>query len=131
MTQRAILTDSLWKPIFRFLRAHPKVRVGNSSQLRLFLEGCCWILRTGAQWRELPRRFGKWDSVYQRYRRWAQNGIWTELMASVADCPDLENLMLDSTVVRAHPCAAGAKGGKILKLSGALGAASAAKSLPS
>jgi len=114
MNSRVKLDDSSWASIFRFLKSQPDVRIGNPKQCRRFLEGVLWIARTGAQWRELPSRFGKWNTIYQRYRRWCQQGIWTRLLETAINEPDLENLIPDSTVIRAHPCAAGAKGGNNL-----------------
>lgn len=65
-------------------------------------------MRTGAQWRELPERYGKWNSVYKRFARWNDNNIWEKMHHHFADDPDMENIILDSTIIRAHPCAAGA-----------------------
>ena len=67
-----------------------------------FLDG-----RTGAQWRELPEKYGKWNSVFDRFNEWAKKQIWENLLAFCAEDPDLESVMLDSTIIRAHACAAG------------------------
>lgn len=75
---------------------------------KLFLDAVLWIARTGAPWRDLPARFGKHDTVYQRYNRWAKKGVWIEVMEALGGDADLEWLLLDSTVVRAHRHAAGA-----------------------
>jgi transposase len=75
---------------------------------RLFVEAVLWIARTGAPWRDLPARFGRGHSVYMRFSRWSKQGVWERLMAVLADDPDLEELFIDATIVRAHQHAAGA-----------------------
>src|SRR5207302_1602043 len=74
----------------------------------LFVDAVLWIGKTGAPWRDLPERFGKWNSVWKRFDRWCRKGTWQQMFAVLGD-PDLEWLILDSTVIRAHPHAAGAK----------------------
>jgi transposase len=75
---------------------------------RTFVNAVVWVARTGSPWRDLPDRFGKWNSVWRRFRRWAAAGVWDRVLAAVRD-PDVATLVLDSTVIRAHPAAAGAK----------------------
>lgn len=77
---------------------------------RLFLNAVLWIGRTGAPWPDLPERFGKFNSVWRRFDRWAQKGVWERVFRALQD-PDLEWLLLDSTIARAHQHAAGAKKG--------------------
>lgn len=81
---------------------------------RLFVNAVLWIAKTGAPWRDLPERFGPWNSVFQRFNRWAKKGVWEQVFLALQD-PDLEWLFFDSTVVRAHQHAAGAKGGSTPK----------------
>jgi transposase len=109
------LRDDQWKKIQDFLITCPDVYLGTEADSRRFIEGVLWINHTGAPWRDLPLRYGKWNSVYKRYARWCDDGIWGQMHAHFVDDPDMEHLILDSTVVRAHPCAAGAptnKGGQ-------------------
>ena len=70
------------------------------------------IARTGAQWRDLPGEFGKWSSVYRQFRRWTVAGLWDMILEALNDSgamPD-QVQMIDSTIIRAHHQAAGAKG---------------------
>jgi transposase len=103
------LNDHEWKKIQAFLRIAPQVKMGSARQCRRFVEAVVWILRSGAQWRLLPPEYGKWNSVYKRFARWCEAGVWEALFEYVASDPDMENVMVDSTIVRAHPCAAGAQ----------------------
>jgi transposase len=102
---------------------------------RLFIDAILWIAKTGAPWRDLPERFGPWNSVWRRFDRWARTGVWRQVFAALQD-PDLEWLILDSTIIRAHPHAAGAKkkapaaAGRPSKHSGAAEAAGGPRSTP-
>ena len=94
--------------IREFLRADPSVYVKDEAECRKFLEAVVWINRTGAPWRDLPEKFGKSNSVFKRFSRWKRNGFWERRYEHFIQEPDMENLLIDSTIVRAHPCAAGA-----------------------
>ena len=74
---------------------------------RLFVNAVLWIGKTGAPWRDLPERFGKWSTVWQRFNRWSKKGVWQQVFDALQD-PDLEWLIIDSTVIRAHQHSAGA-----------------------
>ena len=102
------LKNEQWTKIVEFLRACPHVYVGQEEQCRRFIEGVLWISRSGSQWRLLPEKYGNWNSVYKRFARWADKDIWHKMHQYFIDDPDMEHLILDSTIVRAHPCAAGA-----------------------
>jgi transposase len=95
------------------------------------LDGTLWICRTGAPWRDLPERFGNWNSVWRQFRRWCESGVWDALLQGLADSGgELDALqMIDSTTIRAHRCAAGEKGGFNSRPSAVLVAASPPKSI--
>jgi transposase len=105
-----MLTDKAWKRIAAALAA-VKSRAGAPPKLtdRNFVEAVLYLARTGCPWRDLPKRFGKWDAVYQRCRRWEKAGYWRALFAVLpTDLAGIETILLDSSIIRAHPHAAGA-----------------------
>ena len=112
---RYVLSDSQWAVIEGFLPG----RVGHVGATchanRLFLESILWIMRTGAPWRDLPKRFGPWKTAYNRFNRWGKAGVWEKIFKALCQDPDFEYVMVDSTIVRAHQHSAGAKGGKTIK----------------
>jgi len=104
------LTDEQWMNMRTLLRSDPHTYVGSDERAcRRFVEAVLWVDRSGAQWRFLPVAYGPWKSVSTRFARWCDHGVWERMLAHFADDPDMEHGMLDSTSVRAHPCAAGAK----------------------
>jgi transposase len=80
---------------------------------RLVLDGIFWIARTGVAWRDLHEHFGKWSSVYRQFRRWTLSGLWEFLLEAFNESGGGNSSlqMIDSTIIRAHHCSAGAKGG--------------------
>jgi len=80
---------------------------------RRYFEGMMWMARTGAQWRQLPDAYGKWNSVFRRYRRWVTTGVFDAMLETLGELAGRDTTadMIDSTVVRAHHCAVGIKRG--------------------
>ena len=108
----ARFADNEWGRIWEDLKGHPGIYVAQEAPTRLFVEAVLWMARAGAPWRLLPAELGPWNSVYKRFARWQEKGVWQMLLERLSADGDLEWLMLDSTVVRAHACAAGAKKAK-------------------
>ncbi len=110
---RLLMEDGEWvffEPFIVAIRGRGGRPAGNH---RLVLDGIFWITRTGAQWRDLPEEFGKWSSVYRQFRRWTLAGLWDLILEALNESeavPDSVQ-MIDSTIIRAHHQAAGAKGG--------------------
>ena len=111
--RRYEITDQQWQRVAHVLPG----KVGDVGQSaidnRLFINAVLWIARSGAPWRDLPERFGPWNSIYRRFRPvrrcgWAKAGVWQKVFEDLQE-PDLDWLMIDSTVVRAHQQAAGQK----------------------
>jgi transposase len=94
--------DYQWEQIKDFLPG----KVGDIGRSgldnRLFIEAVMWVARNGGRWRSLPPNYGKWNSVFQRFQRWAKYGIWQVIFNTLATNSDNEWLMIDSTIVRAH-----------------------------
>lgn len=108
MRQRYELHEHEWARIADHLPGRAGT-VGKPAQdNRHFVNAVIWIARSGAPWRDLPERYGPWNSVWRRFRRWAQRGRWEQIFQSLAVDADLEELLIDSTTVRAHQHAAGA-----------------------
>jgi len=117
---RGLMSDDEWACLEPFVTrrgAHSGRRPKNH---RLVLDGIFWIARTGAQWRDLHEHFGKWSSVYRQFRRWTLAGLWETLLEALNETEGVGQTvqMIDSTIIRAHHCAAGAKGGLRVRLLG-------------
>ena len=102
-----------------------------AADSRRLLEAVLRRSRTGSPWRDLPERFGNWNSVFKRFRRWAVASVFERIFNALSDEFDLEHVFVDGTVVQAHQKAAGAKGGPAARGSAVPGAAWPARSWPS
>ena len=110
-TKRYELTDAQWERIAALLPGKVSDPGRSGRDNRLFVNGCLWVLRSGAHWCDLPERYGKWKSVHRRFSRWCHAGVWERVFESLTQDRDNQYLMIDSTIVRAHQQAASGKGG--------------------
>jgi transposase len=110
---RNLMSDEEWAFFEVFIQAARRPNGRKPDNHRLVLDGIFWIARTGAPWRDLPEEFGKWSSVYRQFRRWTLVGLWALVLDALNDSGvTLDKVqMVDSTIIRAHHHAAGAKGG--------------------
>jgi transposase len=109
--ERLIITDKQgvkMEPHCRGKASDPGRTGGNN---RLFLEAVLWSARTGSPWRDLPPSWGKWNTVFRRYRDWVKAGVFKTIFDAVSDEPDMEYAMVDATLVKVHRQGQGAKGG--------------------
>ena len=106
--RRHKITDHQWAAIAPLLPGKVTDCGVTAKDNRLFFNAIVWIMRTGCPWADLPERFGKFNSVCRRFRRGAQKGVW-EAAFEALKAPELDWVMLDSTVVRAHQHSAGQK----------------------
>ena len=126
---RGLMTDAEWSFFEPFIRVTGGKSGRPPKDHRLVLDGIFWIARTGVQWRDLHEHFGKWSSVYRQFRRWTLAGVWENMLEALAESgaePDSLQ-MIDSTIIRAHHLAAGAKGGLKKRVLGAQKVASRLK----
>ncbi len=103
MAKRYELSNEQWRRIENLLpgKKGDPGRAGKDN--RLFVDGVLWVLRSGARWSDLPERYGKWKTVHKRFGRWTKSGAWERVFDSLTGDPDNQYLMLDTTLVRAHP----------------------------
>jgi len=129
---RGDLTDEEWYVIEGLLPSERGRKARPAHDNRRFLNGMLHVLRVGCPWRDMHERYGKWNSVYVRFRRWAEQGIWDAILETLVEfgMTDDWQHMIDSTTVRGHVSAAGAKGGLIRRLLVDHAAAFRAKSTP-
>lgn len=120
---RFVLSDRVWFLIAPLLPGKASDCGVTARDNRLFLEAVLWRVRVGAPWRDLPSGFGEWNSVFRRFRRWAQSGVFDRIFEAVSGDPEFEYVMIDGTIISAHQKASGAKGGLKIRPSAAQKAA--------
>jgi len=120
---RRVLTDAQWAIVEPYCLGKATDPGQTGRDPRLFVEAVLWIVRTGAQWRELPDEFGKWNSVFKRFRRWVKVDTFYRMFRVLASDADFEYAMIDGTIVKVHRSGQGAKGGLFARPSGALAGA--------
>ena len=108
---RRVLTDEQWSRIEGHLPGRAGTPGRSGVDNRLFVDAILWMAGNAAHWRDLPDIFGKWTAVHARFRRWSRNGVWEGLFHAMADTPDFEYVMIDSTISKVHADASGTKGG--------------------
>lgn len=113
---RGDLTDAEWAKLAPLLPPQEPARPGGLYRdHRQVLNGILWVLRTGAPWRDLPERYGPWQTCYSRFRRWGRQGVFRGVLqnlqagAEAAGGLDWSEGSIDSTSIKAHPHAAGAR----------------------
>jgi transposase len=111
---RYMLTDDLWAAMEPLVRQAKRFHGGQRPALpdRQFFEALLYLARTGVPWRDLPAEFGRWDAVYNRFRRWVAAGALRRLFEALTADPafgEVRRVLIDSTIVRAHQHAAGAR----------------------
>ena len=111
---RYMLTDDLWAAMAALVRQAKRHKGGQPPVLpdRMFFEALLYLARTGVAWRDLPAEFGRWDAVYNRVRRWVGSGGLRRVFEGMTADPafgDVRRVLVDSTIVRAHQHAAGAR----------------------
>ena len=96
------LSDTQWSKIVSFLKTCPDIYTGQQTDLKRFIHAVLWITRVAVN------GAGNWNSVYKRFARWCDKDIFQRMHQHFAKDPDMEWLIIDSTIIRAHPCAGGA-----------------------
>jgi len=118
MPKRYELKEAQWQAIKDLLPGKSGDRGRTAKDNRTFVNGCLWVLRSGAYWSHMPEHYGNWKSAHKRFTRWARAGVWEEVFEILTQDAHNEYLMIDTTIVRAHQQAACGKGGTKTRLWG-------------
>jgi len=116
---RRTLSNAQWARIEPLVPGKKGDRGRSGTDNRLFVDAVLWLARTAAPWRDLPPELGYWKTVYTRFRRWSQSGVWENLFNTLKDDPDFEYVLIDATISKVHADATSQKGGLKLAASDA------------
>lgn len=111
MSRRYEVDDSQWEKIEPYLGNKAKKTGRPQADNRRIFNGVLWILRTGAPWRDLPEYYGPWQTVYKRFSQWSEDGKLKEMFENARQHPNMQDLCIDGTYIKAHRASAGAKKG--------------------
>ena len=110
--RRYELTDAEWERLQPYF---PERQMGDKGRPRRepreMLNGIFWIVRSGAAWRDLPERYGPWQTVYKRFKEWSESGLIEKIFHELGEDADLQEISIDSTYIKAHKASAGAERG--------------------
>ncbi len=108
--ERYALTDAQWAKMEPHCLGKATDRGRSGGDNRSFLEAVLWVARTGSPWRDLPASFGKWNTIFNRYRDWDKADVFVRLFEACSDEPDMEYALVDATIVKVHRHGQGEKG---------------------
>jgi len=110
--RRYEVSDNEWERVKSLLPSERTGKPGRpSGDNRTALNGILWIARSGAPWRDLPERYGSWSTLYDKFARWSEAGVMEKIFEALTDDADMQDLSIDSTSIKVHQHAAGAKKG--------------------
>jgi transposase len=118
-----VLRDDQWERIAPLVPGKVGDPGRSGADNRLFVEAVVWMVRVGAPWRDRPKDFGNWNSVFQRFRRWAKGEVFDTIFDALSEDADFESVIVAGTIVRVHQPGTGAKGGLKIRPSDALAVA--------
>ena len=114
--RRYELSDDEWERLRPYFRERQEGDKGRPRrEPREMLNGIFWVARSGAAWRDLPERYGPWQTVYKRFREWSESGLIEKIFHELGEDADLQDISIDSTYIKAHKASAGAERGGVKK----------------
>ena len=112
MIRRYEMEDQEWEQLAPYFEKEQRGNLGRPRRdARELLNGILWIARSGAAWRDMPERYGPWQTAYKRFVQWQESGLLESIFHELGEGADLEDISIDSTYIKAHKASAGAKRG--------------------